>query len=122
MHMIDLTNRSVDEVNGLIQKYVSVLQLIRPIRHIPYLAVIIDIGIKYIKEKYYDLEPDWKSWSIVYIKNKYMKGKINKESDIPELIDEFIKHYKNEYSDYIQHIGMSASEFDRDYGFVCKFI
>jgi hypothetical protein len=120
--MIDLTNRTVDEVNGLIQKYASVLELIRPQHHIPYLAVIIDIGINHIKEKHADLELDWKSWSMVFIKNKYMKGKINKESDIPELIDEFVEHYKNEYSDYIQHIGMSASDCDKDYGFVCKFI
>lgn len=120
--MIDLTNRTVDEVNELIQKYAFVLELIRPPQHIPYLAVIIDIGVKYIQEKHRDLELNWKSWSMVYIKNKYKKGKINKESDIPDLIDEFINHYKNEYSDYIQQIGMSASEIDRDYGFVCKYI
>ena len=119
-HMIDLTNRTVDEVNELIKKYINLLELIRQQQEIPYLAVIIDVGIKYVKEKYQDLELDWKAWSIVYLKNKYLKGKLKKESEIPDLIDDFIKHYKDKYKEYIDGLGMSASDFDRDYGFVCS--
>jgi len=119
--MIDSISRTIEEVNGLIQKYTSLLELIKPQEQIPYVAVIIDIGITYIKEKYADIELDWKIWAIVYLKNKYLKGKISKESEIPESIDDFIIHYKNEYKEYIDKLGMSASDFDRDYGFVSKF-
>ena len=48
--MIDLTNRTVDEINALIQKYASVLELLKP-QHQPYLAVVIDVGVEYVKEK-----------------------------------------------------------------------
>jgi hypothetical protein len=120
--MIDLTNRTIDEINELIQKYISVLELIKQQKQIPYLAIVIDVGIKYVKEKYQDLELDWKAWSIVYLKHKYLRGKIKKESDIPNLIDDFIKYYKDKYKSYVDNLGMSTSDFDRDYGFVCAYI
>ena len=121
MHMIDLTNRTIDEINELIQKYSNVLELIKQQDVIPYLAVVIDVGVKYIKEKYPNLELDWKAWLIVYLKNVYLKGKIKKESEIPEFIDKFIKEYEDNYVKYIDSLGMFASEFDRDYAFVKKY-
>ena len=39
--MIDLTNKNVDEINALIQKYASVLELLKP-QYQPYMAFIID--------------------------------------------------------------------------------
>lgn len=119
--MIDLTNRNVDEINALIQKYVKVLELIKP-QYQPYMAVIIEIAVNHLQEKHTDLPIDWKSWSIVVLKNKYFKGFVHKEEDIPGMIDVFIKHFKDEYAEYIQQLGMSASEFDRDYGFVCRYM
>ena len=120
-HMIDLTNKNVDEINALIQKYASVLELLKP-QYQPYMAFIIDTGVKYIQENYPTLELDWKAWSIVVLKNKYFKGKIHNESDIPKIIAEFIQHFKDNYAEYIQQLGMSATEFDRDYGFVCRYM
>ena len=119
--MIDLTNKTVDEINVLIQKYASVLELLKP-QYQPHMAFIIDIGFKYIQENHRDLPNDWKSWSIVVLKNKYFKGKIHEESDISKMIAEFIQHYKDNYAEYIQQLGMSASEFDKDYGFVCRYM
>jgi hypothetical protein len=119
--MIDLTNKTVEEVNALIQKYASVLELIKP-QYQPFLAVIIDIGVQYVKTNHNDLPLDWKTWSIVVLKNKYFKGKVHKETDIPNIIAEFIQCYKDNYAEYIQQLGMSASEFDRDYGFVCRYM
>jgi hypothetical protein len=121
LHMIDLTNKNVEEVNALIQKYASVLELIKP-QYQPFLAVILDIAVSYIKENHNDLPLDWKAWSIVVLKNKYFSGKVHKESDIPVIIADFIKHFKDNYADYIQQLGMSATEFDRDYGFVCRYM
>jgi hypothetical protein len=119
--MLDLTNKNVDEINAHIQKYASVLELLNP-QYQPYMALIIDISIRHIQEKHPNLPVDWKAWSIVVLKNKYFKGKVKKESDIPIIIDEFIQHYKDNYAEYIQQLGVSSTEFDRDYGFVCKFI
>ena len=117
--MIDLTNKTVEEINGLIQKYASVLELIKP-QYQPFLAVIIDIGVNHVKEKHADLPSDWKTWSIVYLKNKYFNGRVHQESDIPGSIDIFIKYYKDNYVDYINDLGMFTNEFDRDYSFVCR--
>jgi len=121
-HMIDLTNRTIEEVNGLIQKYASVLELVKPPQQQPYLAVIIDVGIKHVKENHQDLPLDWKIWSIIFTKNKYLNNKLGKESEIPEIIDDFIKHYKDNYKEYIDSLGMYASDFDRDYGFIFKYM
>jgi hypothetical protein len=119
--MIDLTNKTVDEINELIKKYASALELIKP-QFQPYLALIIDIGVKHIKEKYQDLPLDWKAWSIVYLKNKYFKGRIHKETDISDLIDDFIKHYKNDYVEYINNLGTFTNEYERDRGFIHKYL
>ena len=73
--MIDLTSKSVDEINELIQKYIGVLELIKDKKHIPYLAVVISVGIKHIKENYDDLILDWKAWSIINLKHKYLNNK-----------------------------------------------
>lgn len=120
--MIDLTNRTIEEVNGLIQKYAAVLELVKPPQQQPYLAVIIDVGIKHVKEKHQDLPLDWKIWSIIFTKNKYLNGKVSKESEIPEIIDDFIQHYKDNYKEYVDSLGLYASDFDRDYGFIFRYM
>lgn len=116
--MIDLTNKSIDEVNQLIQKYAKVLEIIRPEEQ-PYLAVLIDVAHKYIVEKYKDLTADWKTWCIIALKKE--RNKIHRESDVPKIIDEFVEYYKNEYQKYVNNLGVFASEFDRDMGFVYTF-
>jgi hypothetical protein len=119
--MIDLTNRSVEDVNALIQKYASVLELIKP-QHQPSMAVILEVGINHVKENYPMLELDWKVWSIVLLKNKYLSGHLKKESDIPKTIADFVQHIKDNYADYIQQLGMFTNEFDRDYAFLCRYM
>ena len=121
--MIDLiNNRTIDEVNLLIQKYAGVLELIKQQEEIPYLAIVIDVGIKYIKEKHNNLNIDWKAWTIVYLKHKYLNGQIKKEEDILNLIENFLKNYHNNYNKYIDSLGIYSNDFDRDYTFVCKYI
>jgi hypothetical protein len=120
--MIDLTNKTTEEVNALIQKYVDVLRFIKPQKEIPYLAVVLDVGIAHVKENFKDLQLDWKAWSIVYLKNKYLDGKLKKEQDIPALINGFVNHYKDNYQEFINNLGMFSSDFDRDYGFVCQYL
>ena len=117
-----INNRTIDEVNLLIQKYVGVLELIKQQEEIPYLAIVIDVGIKYVKEKHNYLNIDWKAWSILYLKHQYLNSNIKKEEDVVNLIENFLKNYNNNYEEYINNLGIFVSDFDRDYAFVCKYI
>jgi hypothetical protein len=124
--MTDLTNKiqstSEIDIEELYKKYNPLFEFIKDKKQIPYLVVIIDWSIKYIKENYNDLELDWKAWSVVFLKHKYLRGKLKKESDIYETIDDFIKHYKEKYESYVKNLAMYVSDFDRDYGFVCNYL
>lgn len=116
-----INNRTIDEVNILIQKYAGVLELIKQQEEIPYLAIVIDVGVKYVKEKHNDLNIDWKAWTIVYLKNQYLNGQIKKEENISNLIENFIKNYYYNYNEHINNLGIYLSDFDRDYAFVCNY-
>lgn len=120
-HMIDLTNKTVDEINGYIQKYASVLELIKP-QEQPYMAYIIDVAVNYIKEKYNNLTIDWKSWCTLLVKEQYFNKKLKSEKDIKETIDNFVEHWIKEYNEYCNNLGMYTSEYDRDRGFVYEYM
>lgn len=119
MSPIDLTNKSVDEINGLIQKYASVLELLKP-QDQPYFAYIVDIAIKHIETSHKNLTADWKAWSVFVLKKQY--DKIKNESDINKIIDDFIEYWNREYKEYCNNLGMFTTEYDRDRGFVYKYI
>jgi hypothetical protein len=119
--MIDLTNKSIDEVNALIQKYSAVLELIKIQEYVPYLAVIIDTGINHIQENHKSLGVDWKAWSIIHLKYQFLTGGIKKYSDIPKLIDGFIKHYNEKYPDFINDTVVFSNEYERDFSFMWRY-
>lgn len=120
--MIDLTNRSTDEINGLVQKYTPLLELfIRHQKDIPYLAVTIDVGVNYLKTNYNQITIDWKSWIMVLLKELYIRGIIKNEADIPKEIDSFIIYHNQNYINYVSDI-VSASEYDRDRGFIYSYL
>lgn len=120
--MIDLTNKNIDEINGLIQKYKPLLELIKEQEQIPYLAYIFDIGIKYVREKYKNINVDWQQWSIVCLKDLQLNGKIEEETDIYKIIDDFIDYCQNNYDAYLNNIGIYVNVYYRDCGFVHAFI
>lgn len=120
--MIDLTNKTIDDVNVLIQKYTPVLELIKTNQdNIPHLAVIIDIAVNYIKNNYNDLSIDWKIWSVYLIKEMSIKNIIKTEDDICKEINEFISYYNLKYQNYCEDM-VSTSDFERDRIFVRKYI
>jgi hypothetical protein len=55
--MTDLTNRSVEQVNVLIQKYGQLLEVAdaRKKEDIPVLAIIFDVGINHINANHKDI-------------------------------------------------------------------
>lgn len=126
--MTDLTNKvdtliktDINSIQGLVNKYSTVLQEVKPEKHVSYLAYIIDICVNHINQNHKDLSRDWKAWSVVVIINTYFKGNIKCVDDIIKTIDELVAFWKSEYKTYCQDI-ISASEYDRDWGFVFKFI
>jgi hypothetical protein len=122
--MTDLTNRTVEEVNQLIQKYAPVLELshAKSKEEIPILAIIYDISVKYIKDWHNNLTVDWKSWCVLVIKEQFHNKKIQSEADIVQTINDFIKYWSENYKTYCNNLGMYASEYDRDRGFVYKYL
>ena len=116
--MIDLTNKTIDEINALIQKYASALELVRPPDQ-PYMAYIIHVAHTYLEAQYKDINKDWKSWAIVVLKN--LCRKINNDVEIQKIIDEFIVYQRTEYEAYNVDL-IWYNEIDRDWGFVHRFI
>lgn len=126
--MTDLINKidkiikdDINSIQVLVTKYRPVLQETRVEKNIPYLAYIIDASINHINAKHKKLSKDWKAWSVIVIKNLFLDGKIKKEKDIPNIIDDFVGYYTGEYEKYCEDI-ISATEFDRDNGFMFKYI
>lgn len=119
--MIDISNKTVDELNAIITKYVSALEQIPTNERdaIPYLAVVFDIAVPYIREKYPELNKDIKAWAIYVLKLllRYLKN----EADIKRVVDEFIAYYQAEYANYGKDIELSASQYDRDHKFVYTY-
>ncbi len=116
--MIDLTNKTTDEINSLIQKYASILEIINP-KDQPHFAVTIDIAYHHLTEKHSDLSPEWKAWCVVVLKPQM--DKIRYESDIVKIIDDFVEYYNTNYQNYVDN-SVAVSEYDRNYGFVYSYI
>ena len=125
--MTDLINKvdkiikdDVDSIKVLVTKFTSVLQETKIEKNIPYLAYVINVSINHINVKHKKLSKDWKAWSVIVVKNLFLKGKIIKEDDILNVIDDFVEYYTAEYNDYCEKI-IAATEHDRDCGFVFKY-
>ena len=125
--MIDLINRidewvktDVNAVQQIVNKYADVLQGTLPEKNIPYIAVIIDICVQYLNGSHGASNADWKSWSALLITKLFEADKLKKESDIIKIIDEFIDYKEENYEDYCKNI-ISASDYDRDRGFMFGF-
>jgi hypothetical protein len=119
--MIDLTNKSVDEINELIQKYAPLLELTKNKKEIPYLAYVLDVAIKYIETNHKEKHKDQRAWAATIVRWQYLDGKIKNESDIAETIDEFFQYIKDELQTYVSNM-VAASQYDLEAGFVHQFI
>jgi hypothetical protein len=125
--MTDLTNKigntPVADMQVLYTKYASIGEFVAKYKeHIPYLIWVINAGVEYIRDMHTNLNIDWKAFTIVLLKHQYLNGSIKTEEDIYLHIDEFVKHYNDDYKNYIDNLGISSTEFDRDYGFVCNYL
>lgn len=120
--MIDLTNKSIEEVNLLIQKYATVLEVskVKTINSAQILVIVIDEAVNYINDKYKELNADLKTWCILVLKHNL--DKIKTDVDVKKYIDEFIEHWKTKHQSFCDNIVISASNFDRDFLFFKLFL
>jgi len=125
--MIDLITRvdkwiktDINSVQEIVNKYTSILEGTLPEKNIPYLAVIIDICVLYLNGSHGETNQDWKSWSTLLIKKLFETGKLKKESDIPNIVDEFLDFKEKNYQNYCDDI-ISVSDYEKDRGFMYRF-
>ena len=118
--MIDITNKSVEEINSYIQTYSHILEVVKYKEKIPYLAVIIDMAVKHIANCYNNLTSDWKAWSVYVVEE--LCDIINNEIDVKNIINEFNEYYQKEYQKFLDNIAMSVSDYDRDWAFIHTFM
>ena len=125
--MTDLINRvdewiktDINKVQELVNKYTTVLQGTLPEKNIPYLAVIINICVHYLKENHPTLPADWKAWSVLLIKKLFEENRLKKEEEIHQIINEFVDFKNKEYQKYCDDI-ISVNEYERDRGFLYRF-
>ena len=81
---------------------------------------IINVSVNHINEKHKELSPDWKAWSVLIIRNRYLEGKLKKIDDIPKIIDDFLTFWETDYKKYCENI-IAATEYDKDRGFVFRY-
>jgi hypothetical protein len=114
---------NVDEINQLIQKYTSLIELkATQQEHVPLLAYVYDTAINYVKENYSGLTKDWKAWTVFVVNEWVMSGQIVEVSDIKKTIDEFIEYWKLNYQAYLNDLALYSNEYDRDIIFVRSFL
>ena len=86
------------------------------------MAIVYDTLINHIKQKYPNVDLNIKGWCGVLIRILYFKNKIESEIQITNIIDEFIDYWNLNYKNYCNNLISYTSEYDRDLGFVYKFI
>jgi hypothetical protein len=120
--MTDLTSKTPEELNTLIQKYLPVLQQIKvsPVLY-QQLAYIFDVATKYILEKHNELTPEWKTWTMFVLKELFTKSKIRSDLDVTNIIEDFVNEYNLNYESYCSYM-VSASDYDQQRGFVHSYI
>ena len=126
--MTDLINNvdeiiklDINSIQNIVNKYADVLLETLSEKEIPYLAYIINISVEHINENHKNIPKNWKAWSVVVVKKKYLDGKIKKNQDILNTINDFLTFWKSDYKKWCKDI-ISATEYDRDREFTYKFI
>jgi hypothetical protein len=116
--MIDITNKSVEQLNALKQKYAKILESI-PDNEKNYHAYVIDVAINFINTYYPIINNNWKSWIVVVVVK--LREIINNENDIGNIINKFLIFHNINYDKYIDEI-ICLDEVDRDLDFINDFI
>jgi hypothetical protein len=109
-------------MNVLLSRFAPVIELFPKQKNSKTLAFIFEISVNYIKEKYPNLNPDWKTWTVTAVQKMYFDNKINTVEDIILIIDDFIGFTATDYQIYSETFKISQDEFEINLGFVNYYI
>lgn len=123
MHIKDLINNNeIDYFQNLVDAYKSAVSqyTFRNTDELRKFLVIVDIAVKHLKSNHDNLSDYWKAFTIIMLKK--LLEKLIDDTDIINYIEEFLEYHKSHYAVYVDDLAWSSSDFDRDYGFVMKFV
>jgi hypothetical protein len=117
--MIDLTNKSTDEINSYIQKYTHALEMLPPLEQ-PIMAYIINVAMNHIQEKHSNVNGEVKACSIVILKK--LQNILNNDDDIKKSLDDFFEYFNNEFKSFAYELYPGVSADAMIYEFMYWFI
>jgi hypothetical protein len=115
-----MVEEDLNAIQEMVNAYTSVLNDVLPVKNIPYIAYLVDVSVKHIKENHNDKHQDWKSWATLLIKKSFEEGSLVNDEDITPLIDEFFEYKEKGHDKWCEDM-ISASDYDRDRGFFYTF-
>ena len=126
--MTDLISRvknlKPETINKLNDKYESILSIpdIKNKENAPYFLYIINLSVNYIQETHKDESKDWKAFAILLVKKLIEEKSVKTKEELFEYIDQFFEYKKSEYENYISNITSYSDEFQKNLGFIFKFM
>ena len=110
----------MEENKDLVIKYNDVLELVKDHKQHNNLAILFEISIKYIRERYKDYSTDVKISGVFIIKELYLKGLITTDNQAINIIDDFIIYYDKNYNDFIKDYELP--NFDTNMHFIKNYL
>lgn len=117
--MIDLTNKSVDEINSFIQRYAHALEIIPPAEQ-PVMAYIINVGMIHLTNVHSEINGEVKACAIVVLRK--LQNILNEDDDIRNMIDDFIEFYNDKFKSFVHELYPQSSADGMIYEFMLRFI
>ena len=116
-----VNNLDLSHVDVLYQKYQQFLYDFRNEKNAVEKLYLVDICVNYLKANYIAESKNLKSWTVIVALRLYKHDKTT-EADVYKIIDNFVINYKKDINDYIEDIVMSASDYDREVGYINYYI
>lgn len=123
--MTDLINNvnalSDDAINILMDKYHDVLNTLHEHER-KLMAYVIDVSVKYMNDKYSELSPLIKTWSVVGIRRLVNDNKINSDDDLKLYIDKLIDEWNGNYDNFVKNNHNFKNDCLRDREFLNQIL
>ena len=110
----------MEENKDLVVKYNNVLELVKDHKQHNNLAILFEISIKYLRERYKSYTTEIKTSGVFIIKELYLKGLISIDNQAINIIDDFIIYYDKNYNDFIKDY--ESPNFETNMHFIKNYI
>jgi hypothetical protein len=110
----------MEENKDLVIKYNDILELVKDHKQHNNLAILFEISIKYLRERYKDYSTSTKISGVYIIKELYLKGLISSDNQAINIIDDFIIYYDKNYEIFIKNYDNNI--FDTNMLFIKNYI